>query len=88
MMVPMSIGNADAQMMSNYDTEYVNLDTTGMLPRPFSLWNQFNGMPGVDSQIDVQLDIQYHDNGDDKFYFDYYAPKVRSGNQAKKAHFQ
>lgn len=80
MSVPITISDADFQMASNYSTKYTSLDTSGMLPRPFSLWNQFNGIPGVDSQIDVQLDIEYYDNGDDKFYFDYYAPKSRSGN--------
>ncbi len=78
--IPMAITNVENQIITNYGTDYTNLDTSSMVPRPFSLWNQFNGMPGVDSEIDILLNQEYHDNGQDKFYFDYYAPKTRPLN--------
>lgn len=77
--IPSSIQNAENQFRDLYGDEYSELNTNSMLQEPFSLWKQYNIMPSENAELDIRSDVVYHDNGADKFHFDYYAPKEGAG---------
>jgi len=76
---PSAIWGAESQFNDLYGEDYRELDTKNMLKEPYSIWRQFAGINIKDSEIEVEEKIEYYDNGDDTFYFDYYAPKDGDG---------
>jgi len=73
-LIPFGIADADQQMRSVYGTQYTNLDTSGMRPVPYSVFDNLFGMPIDESKFSVQYNIPYLDNGQDTFLFDWYCP--------------
>ena len=61
-------------MQSIYGTQYTNLDTSGMRPVLYSVFDNLFGMPIDESKFSVQYNIPYLDNGQDTFLFDWYCP--------------
>ena len=72
--IPFGIADAEHQMQSVYGTQYTNLDTSGMRPVPYSVFDNLFGMPIDESKFSVQYNIPYLDNGQDTFLFDWYCP--------------
>jgi acetyl esterase/lipase len=72
--IPGGIAEAESQMSETYGTAYDNLDTSQMRPLPYSLYDSMYGVPIDESRFSVQENIEYLDNGDDSFYFDWYRP--------------
>ncbi|MHA1863511.1 MAG: alpha/beta hydrolase, partial [Candidatus Thorarchaeota archaeon] len=72
--IPGGIADAENQMNETYGTAYSNLDTSHMLPVPYSLYDNIYGVPIDESKFSVQENIEYLDNGVDKFFFDWYRP--------------
>jgi acetyl esterase/lipase len=61
-------------MSNTYGIEYDNLDTASMRTAPYSLFDNIYGVPIDESMFSVRENIEYLDNGVDKFYFDWYRP--------------
>ncbi|MGY5878729.1 MAG: alpha/beta hydrolase [Candidatus Thorarchaeota archaeon] len=72
--IPGGIADAENQMNETYGTAYTNLDTSLMRPVPYSLYDNIYGIPIDESKFSVQENIEYFDNGVDKFFFDWYRP--------------
>ncbi|MGY5854540.1 MAG: alpha/beta hydrolase [Candidatus Thorarchaeota archaeon] len=72
--IPSSISSAEQQMINNYGTAYTDLDTTSMRSEQYSVFDNMYGVPIDDSKYVVETDIQYLNNGVDKFLFDWYRP--------------
>ena len=72
--IPGGIADAESQMNETYGTAYTNLDTSLMRPVPYSLYENIYGVPIDESKFSVQENIEYLDNGVDKFFFDWYRP--------------
>ncbi|MGY5857755.1 MAG: alpha/beta hydrolase [Candidatus Thorarchaeota archaeon] len=72
--IPGGIADAENQMNETYGTAYANLDTSLMLQVPYSLYDNIYGVPIDESKFSVQENIEYFDNGVDKFFFDWYRP--------------
>lgn len=72
--IPGGIADAESQMSEVYGTAYDNLDTSLMRPVPYSLYDNIYGVPIDESRFSVQENIEYLDNGVDRFYFDWYRP--------------
>jgi len=72
--IPGAIADAESQMNDTYGTAYTNLDTSFMRPLPYSLYDNINGVPIDESKFSVVENIEYLDNGIDKFFFDWYRP--------------
>ena len=72
--IPGGISEAERQMNETYGIAYDNLDTSLMRPVPYSLYDSIYGVPIDESRFSVQENIEYLDNGVDKFYFDWYRP--------------
>ncbi len=72
--IPGGIAVAESQMSDTYGIAYDNLDTSSMRPVQYSLFDSLYGVPIDESRFSVQENIEYFDNGDDKFYFDWYRP--------------
>lgn len=72
--IPGAIADTESQMNDIYGTAYTNLDTSLMRPLPYSLYDNINGVPIDESKFSVVENIEYLDNGVDKFFFDWYRP--------------
>ena len=72
--IPGGIADAENQMNETYGTAYTNLDTSLMRPEPYSLYDNIYGVAIDESIFSVQENIEYLDNGVDKFFFDWYRP--------------
>ncbi|MGY5873819.1 MAG: alpha/beta hydrolase [Candidatus Thorarchaeota archaeon] len=72
--IPGAIADAESQMNETYGSAYTNLDASLMLPVPYSLYDNIYGVPIDESKFSVQENIEYFDNGVDKFFFDWYRP--------------
>jgi acetyl esterase/lipase len=72
--IPGGINAAESQMRETYGIAYNNLDTTSMRPVPYSLFDNIYGIPIDESRFSVLENIEYLDNGVDKFFFDWYRP--------------
>ncbi|MHA1495478.1 MAG: alpha/beta hydrolase [Candidatus Thorarchaeota archaeon] len=72
--IPGGIADAENQMNETYGTAYTNLDTSLMRPEPYSLYDNIYGVAIDESKFSVQENIEYLDNGVDKFFFDWYRP--------------
>ena len=72
--IPGAIADAENQMHETYGAAYTNLDTSFMRPVPYSLYDNIYGIPTDESKFSVQENIEYFDNGVDKFFFDWYRP--------------
>ena len=72
--IPAGIADAESQMNETYGTAYSNLDTSSMRPVPYSFYDNIYGIPIDESKFSVQENIEYYDNGVDKFFFDWYRP--------------
>ena len=72
--IPFGIAEAEHQMLSTYGTQYTDLDTSGMRPVPYSVFDNLFGMPIDESKFSVEYNIPYLDNGLDTFRFDWYCP--------------
>ena len=72
--IPAGIAAAESQMSETYGIAYESLDTSSMRPVPYSLFDSMYGVPIDESSFSVQENIEYLDNGVDKFYFDWYRP--------------
>jgi acetyl esterase/lipase len=72
--IPEGIAAAESQMTETYGIAYDNLDTSSMRPEPYSLYDNLYGVPIDESRFSVQENIEYLDNGVDKFFFDWYRP--------------
>ncbi|TFH09565.1 MAG: alpha/beta hydrolase [Candidatus Thorarchaeota archaeon] len=72
--VPGGISDAENQMNEIYGAGYTNLDTSVMRPVPYSVYDNIYGVPIDESKFSVQENIEYLDNGVDRFFFDFYRP--------------
>jgi len=72
--IPFGIAEAESQMLSVYGTRYTDLDTSGMRPAPYSVFDSLFGMSIDETEFSVEYDIPYLDNGQDTFFFDWYCP--------------
>jgi acetyl esterase/lipase len=72
--IPGGIADAESQMSETYGTAYTNLDTSLMRPVPYSLYDSIYGVSIDESKFSVIENIEYLDNGVDKFFFDWYRP--------------
>ncbi len=72
--IPFGLAETEQQMLSVYGTQYTDLDTSGMRPVPYSVFDSLFGMPIDQTGFNVQHDIPYLDNGQDTFRFDWYCP--------------
>ena len=72
--IPAGISDAENQMIETYGTAYTNLDTLIMRPVQYSLYDNIYGIPIDESKFSVQENIEYFDNGVDRFFFDWYRP--------------
>ena len=72
--IPFGISAAEDEMIQTYGAAYSNLDTMGMRPVPYSLFDNMFGIPIDESKYTIQTDILYLNNGNDSFYFDWYKP--------------
>jgi acetyl esterase/lipase len=73
--IPFGLADAENQMLSVYGTQYTDLDTSGMRPVPYSVFDSLFGMPIDETKFSVQYNIPYLDNGQDTFLFDWYCPE-------------
>ncbi|TFG30102.1 alpha/beta hydrolase [Candidatus Thorarchaeota archaeon] len=73
-LIPGEIAEAESQMNQTYGIAYTNLDTSGMRPVPYSLYDNIYGLAIDESKFSVSENIEYFDNGVDKFFFDWYRP--------------
>ncbi|MHC1591393.1 MAG: alpha/beta hydrolase, partial [Candidatus Helarchaeales archaeon] len=65
---------AELEFMQDYGSAYVQLDTTGMRAVPYSVFDNLLGIRIDWSRFSIETDLVYHDNGVDKFKFDFYKP--------------
>jgi len=72
--IPGGIAAAESQMGDTYGIAYDNLDTSSMRSVPYSLFDSIYGVPIDESRFSVQENIEYLDNGIDRFFFDWYRP--------------
>lgn len=72
--IPSGIAAAESQMNGTYGAAYSNLDTSSMRHVPYSLYDSIYGVPIDESKFSVQENIEYLDNGVDRFFFDWYRP--------------
>jgi acetyl esterase/lipase len=72
--IPGGIADAESQMNQTYGTVYTALDTTHMRQMPYSLYDNIYGIPIDESRFSVLENIEYFDNGVDRFFFDWYRP--------------
>ena len=72
--IPLGIAEAESQMLSVYGTRYTDLDTSGMRPVPYSVFDSLFGMSIDKTEFSVEYDIPYLNNGQDTFFFDWYCP--------------
>ncbi len=73
--IPMSIAEAENQMMSVYGARYTNLDPSMMRPVSYSVFDNLFGMSIDETKFNVAYNIPYLDNGQDRFLFDWYCPE-------------
>ncbi len=73
--IPLGIAEAESQMLSIYGTQYTDLDTSGMRPVAYSIFDSLFGMSIDETKFSVEYDIPYLDNGQDTFLFDWYCPQ-------------
>ena len=72
--IPGGITAAEDQMSETYGMAYDDLDTSSMKPVPYSLFDNLFGVPIDESRFSVKENIEYFDNGVDRFFFDWYRP--------------
>ncbi len=72
--IPGGIAAAESQMSDTYGIAYDNLDTSSMRQVPYSLFDSLYGVSIDESGFSVQENIEYLDNGVDRFFFDWYRP--------------
>ncbi len=72
-----TISRAERQFKDEYGANYNKYlleDHPDMMKEAYSLYDNLNVIPD-DSKIEIDDNIKYYENEDDKFYFDYYGPK-------------
>ncbi|HUX98670.1 MAG TPA: alpha/beta hydrolase [Candidatus Deferrimicrobium sp.] len=72
--IPYRVADAETQFKQVYGTDYTNLDTAGMRPVPFSIYDSIFGIQIDESKFSVETNILYLNNGNDSFFFDWYKP--------------
>lgn len=72
--IPMGISTADNRMIQTYGGAYLSLDTSGMRPAPYSIYDNLFGIPIDEAKFSVETNILYLSNENDSFYFDWYRP--------------
>lgn len=72
--MPFGIAEAENQMVSVYGAQYAELDTSGLRPAPYSMFDNLFGVAIDETSFSAEYDIPYLDNGQDTFFFDWYCP--------------